>query len=142
MNTTRSLALAATSLLLAACAGDLPRSANPPNSHLAQSAETLEENTRALAERSDAMDRIFADDAHELQRHAYDFRMAAESANSSNAELKADFDQLTRSYQTLRSDAQQRHTEQASGALDLVSQAYDDVARQMGNTTSGAMPGA
>jgi hypothetical protein len=84
----------------------------------------------------------FKADAHELQQHAYDLRMASASGRASDTELRADFDQVTRSYQALRSEAQQLDSEQATGALDLVNGPYHDVAEQMGHSTSGTTSGS
>jgi len=142
MDPSRTPALAAISLLvtLAACASN-PPARGTANSQLAQSAEALEQNARVLASRSDAMPPSFKADAHELQQHAYDLRMATASGRASDSELRADFDQVTRSYQALRSEAQQLDSQEAHGALDLVDGPYHDVAAQLGNSKSGTAPG-
>ena len=139
MDASRTPTLVAASLLvaLAACANTAPRTSSATNTRLADSATALEHNARILATRSDGLDQDFAQHAHELQQHAFDFREAAASGRASDSELRADFSAVTDSYDALRADAQQLNTTQATSAVGLVSGPYQDVAAQMGAPASG-----
>lgn len=146
MNLPRTLTLATASslLALAGCAETRPTTATHPASlELAQAAETLDNNARVLATRADSVTPGFAADAHELSRHAYDFRQAAASSNASEGELQSDFALVTDSYDRVRTDADHIDTAQARGDLGLVQDSYQDVASRMGtapapSTTPGS----
>jgi hypothetical protein len=141
MKLPRHTVFAVASLLaLTACA--TAPTLNPTARRLADAANTLEEDARALASRSDAVNPTFASEAHEFQQRAYELRTAADSGHASNGELRADFEQVTRSYEALRSDAQRLATPQASGAIDLVSGAYQNVATELGNPPSMSVSGS
>lgn len=147
---TRCLTLAAASSLLAlvGCASN-PAQTNAPTTNtaalqLADSATTLDTQARILAQRADIGTPSFNSDAHDLSTRAFNFRMdAAGSGRVSDAQLKTDFDQLTRSYQTVSNDVQRLDTQEAQGNFEPVKDAYHDVASRMqGTAPAGAAPGS
>jgi hypothetical protein len=147
MSTRGNLTLVAVSslLALAACAstpsGTSNNNASAPQ--LASSSDILEKNARVLADRSDAVTPSFQADAHELQRNAFEFHAAAASGRVSDQELRADFDQVTRSYLALRDDVAHLGTVEVQADFELVQNAYRDVASQMGGSTeSPGQPGS
>lgn len=147
MSFPQTLALAAaTSLLaLAGCASTRPAATtattataatHPASLELAQSAENLDQNSRVLASRADSEEVPgFANDAHELARRAYEFRLAAASSNATEGELQSEFDTLTRSYEAVNADVNRMDTTQARSDLALVQDPYHDVARLMGTSS-------
>ncbi|MGP8035640.1 MAG: hypothetical protein ACLPQ6_16040 [Steroidobacteraceae bacterium] len=126
-----TLTAAASLLALAGCATTPPAAVNPAALQLAGSAETLDENARLLAARSDNETAGFAADAHELEQLAYAFHEAAASGQASDSELRAAFDKVTRGYETVHTDVERMDTQQAHADLDLVKDAYHDVASRM-----------
>ncbi|HXZ60483.1 MAG TPA: hypothetical protein VEG26_09905 [Steroidobacteraceae bacterium] len=141
MNLARNLTFAAASslLALAGCASTAPGAGNAAQRQLASSAQILDDNARVLAARADGETAPgFALDAHELEQHAYDLRVAARSGRASEGELRADFDEVTRSYQALRDDVQRLDTQQAHADLALVNDAYHGVASRMASVPASA----
>jgi hypothetical protein len=133
MNLPRNLTWAAASSLLAiaGCASTHTASISPAQQQLASSAQTLDDNARVLAARADTQTPGFAADAHELEQRTYDLRTAAASGRTSDSELRADFNQVTRSYQSLRDDVQRLDTPDVNADLALVDGPYRDVASRM-----------
>ena len=133
-----TLAAASILIVLAACAATAPDTAkNPPNAQLLNAATALERNARVLAQRAGTIGSGFAQDADELLSHASEFRAALASGRGSADDLQAYFDQLTSSYDSLRSDAKTLDTTMAHSAVALVSGPYQDVAAHMNASHPG-----
>ncbi len=93
---------------------------------LNSSADRLDRNAQAFAQDSDTEDaRDFADRAHE-------FRRAVEDEDADNRDVKASFDELSRSYHALRDDVERSDDTHARHDLQPVTQAYLDVEDNMG----------
>jgi hypothetical protein len=141
MKANLTLATAASLLALAACASTPAPTTNTAALQLASSATSLDENARVLAQSADIGTPSFNTDAHLLQQSTFNFRQDAASGRVSNSQLKADFDQVTRAYEAVRSDVKQLNTAEAQGSFQPVKDAYHEVASRMGSAPAGA-PGS
>jgi hypothetical protein len=104
---------------------------------LTNSADRLEHNANALAR--DAVDvrardypAGFARDAHALADDAHEFRNTAEDRRASDADVKAAFERVSRSYHLVRDEVDRSDSREAQADLQPVTEAYLDVERGMG----------
>ncbi len=104
--------------------------------NLTSSADRLEHNATALARDERGADypanSNYSRDARELADQAHDFRRLVEDRRADDRDVKASFESLSRSYHTLRDDADRAESRTAQADLKPVTDAYLDVEREMG----------
>lgn len=102
------------------------------------SADRLDRNAQAFAADSEeaprgyAEDTRYTEDARDFADRAHEFRRTVEDHGADNRDVKASFDDLSRSYHSLRDDVERSGDRQASRDLQPVTQAYLDVEDNMG----------
>jgi hypothetical protein len=105
---------------------------------LDHSAARLDRNAQALAQdaqdapRGYAENTSYAEDANDFADRAHEFRRIVEDPSADKQDVRASFDELSRSYHTLRDDVQRSGDEDARSDLHPVTQAYLDVEDDMG----------
>lgn len=108
---------------------------------LDRSADRLDQNAQAFAQDAGeaphgySENRGYTEDARDFADRAHEFHRAVEDADNrdeDNADLKASFDELSRSYHSLRDDVEHSDDEEARHDLQPVTQAYLDVEDDMG----------
>lgn len=129
-------------LTAALMAVSLAGCATTPHGGLDHSADRLDRNAQAFAE--DAQDAPrgydentdYTEDARDFADRAHEFRRAVEDPGADKHDVRASFDDLSRSYHTLRDDVQHSDSDVARHDLQPVTAAYLDVEDDMG----GAAP--
>jgi hypothetical protein len=112
--------------------------ASTPHGGLHRSADRLDRNAQAFAE--DAQDAPrgysggggYAEDAQDFANRAHEFRRAVEDPDANRGDVRASFQDLSRSYNALRDDVQRSGNSDATRDLQPVTQAYLDVEDDMG----------
>ena len=133
MNARMAGALTA-SLVAVALAG----CATTPHGGLSRLADRLDLSAQAFAQ--DAQDaprgydesRGYTQDAQDFADRAHEFRRAVEEQGSDGRDVRASFDGLSRSYNTLRDDVERSGGRGARRELRPVTRAYLDVEDDMG----------
>jgi hypothetical protein len=116
--------------------------ATTPHGGLDHSANRLDHNATAFAEDSQEAPRGYDEDANYTEEardfadRAHEFRRTVEDPSSDKRDVSASFDELSRSYHTLRDDIQHSDSDAARHDLQPVTAAYLDVEDDMG----GAQP--
>jgi len=133
MTTGRAVWLTA-SLMAVALAG----CATTRHGGLDRSADRLDRNAQAFAQDSEeaphgyAEHRGYTEDARDFADRAHEFRRSVEDSDADKSDLRASFDQLSRSYHALRDDVERSGDEDARHDMQSVTQAYLDVEDEMG----------
>lgn len=117
--------------------------ATTPHGGLHRSADRLDRNAQAFAQ--DAQDAPrgyaggsgYAEDAQDFANRAYEFRRTVEDSDASRSDVRASFNDLSRSYNALRDEVQRSGSSDASRDLQPVTQAYLDVEDDMGGAGTG-----
>ena len=104
------------------------------------SADRLDRNAQAFAQDSEEAPRGYAEntgyteDARDFADRAHEFRRTVEDQDESadNRDVRAAFEELSRSYHALRDDVERSDDSEARRDLHPVTQAYLDVEDNMG----------
>jgi hypothetical protein len=102
------------------------------------SANRLDDNAQAFeqdaeqAPRGYNEDTSYTEDARDFADRAHEFRRTVEDPGADKHDVRASFDDLSRSYHTLRDDVQRSDSDYARRDLAPVTQAYLDVEDDMG----------
>jgi hypothetical protein len=126
------------SILAVALAG----CASTPHGGLDYSANRLDSNAQAFAQDASEAPRgydentSYTEDAQDFADRAHEFRRTVEDPSADKRDVRASFDDLSRSYHALRDDVQRSDSDYARRDLAPVTQAYLDVEDDMG----GAAP--
>lgn len=105
---------------------------------LDHSAARLDRNAQALAQDSEEAPRGYAErtsyteDARDFADRAHEFRRTVEDDSADKQDVRASFDELSRSYHALRDDVERSGDEDARRDMRPVTQAYLDVEDDMG----------
>lgn len=105
---------------------------------LNSSADRLDQNAQAFAEDSAEAPRGYSEstgyeeDARDFADRAHEFRRTVENEGGDDSDVRASFDELSRSYHALRDDVQRSDDRDARHDLRPVTQAYLDVEDDMG----------
>jgi hypothetical protein len=105
---------------------------------LDRSADRLDQNAQAFAQDAGAAphgyseNRGYAEDARDFADRAHEFHRTVEQESADDRDVKASFDELSRSYHSLRDEVEHSDDEQARHDLQPVTQAYLDVEDDMG----------
>lgn len=105
---------------------------------LYSSADRLDRNAQALAQDSEEAPRGYASntsytqDARDFADRAHEFRRTVEDRGARDGDVKASFDELSRSYHALRDDVERSGDTVAKRDMQPVTQAYLDVEDDMG----------
>jgi hypothetical protein len=109
---------------------------------LDRSADRLDRNAQAFAQDSEEAPRGYSEntgyteDARDFAARAHEFNRTVEDHSADDRDVKASFDELSRSYHALRDDVERSGDEAARRDMHPVTQAYLDVEDNMG----GAAP--
>jgi len=138
----RSTVFALVSVALAVMSGCATTSHSSPTAaadrgNLSTAADRLAANTNMFAQATDnapglgpSGDASYARDAHSLADQAQDFRRAAAS-NAEQGDLKAQFDELSRTYQTVKQEVDHSDSQWTKNNWRSVSAAYAELANQI-----------
>ncbi|HEX4266344.1 MAG TPA: hypothetical protein VHY36_00540 [Steroidobacteraceae bacterium] len=102
------------------------------------SAERLDTNAQAFEQNAAEAPRgydensSYTEDARDFADRAHEFHRTVEDPDAAKADVKASFDDLSRSYHALRDDVQHSDSDYARHDLAPVTQAYLDVEDDMG----------
>jgi hypothetical protein len=105
---------------------------------LDSSADRLDRNAQDFAQDSTEAPRGYdesagyTEDARDFADRAHQFRRAVEDRDSEDRDVKASFDELSRSYHALRDDVERGGNPDARRDMQPVTQAYLDVEDNMG----------
>jgi hypothetical protein len=105
---------------------------------LDHSADRLDRNAQALAQDAEEAPRGYAEntgyteDARDFATRAHEFRRTVEDSSADKGDVRASFDELSRSYHALRDDVEHSGDENARRDMQPVTQAYLDVEDDMG----------
>jgi hypothetical protein len=105
---------------------------------LDSSAARLDRNAQDFAQDSTQAPRGYdesagyTEDARDFADRAHRFRRTVEARDSEDRDVKASFDELSRSYHALRDDVERGGTPDARRDMQPVTQAYLDVEDNMG----------
>lgn len=116
--------------------------ASTPHGGLDYSANRLDSDAQAFAQNAQEAprgyneSRSYAEDAGDFADRAHEFRRTVEDPGADKRDIRASFDDLSRSYHSLRDDVQRSDSDYARRDLGPVTQAYLDVEDDMG----GAAP--
>ncbi|MDE2263342.1 MAG: hypothetical protein KGL45_12515 [Gammaproteobacteria bacterium] len=105
---------------------------------LNSSADRLDRNAQAFAQNSQEAPRGYSEntgytaDARDFADRAHEFRRAVEDEGADSRDVRASFDDLSRSYHALRDDVERSGDRGARHDLQPVTQAYLDVEDNMG----------
>lgn len=105
---------------------------------LDRSADRLDQNAQAFAQDAEeaphgySENRGYTEDARDFADRAHEFHRTVENEGTDNSDVKASFDELSRSYHSLRDDVERSDDEDARHNLRPVTQAYLDVEDDMG----------
>ena len=134
MATTGRAAWLTAALMAAALAG----CATTRHGGLEHSAARLDRNAQALAQDSEEAPRGYAErtsyteDARDFADRAHEFRRTVEDGSADRHDVRASFDELSRSYHALRDDVERSGDDDARRDMQPVTQAYLDVEDDMG----------
>lgn len=109
---------------------------------LDHSADRLDTNAQAFAQNAADAPRgydentSYTEDARDFADRAHEFHRTVEDTSADKHDVRASFDELSRSYHALRDDVQRSDSDYARRDLAPVTQAYLDVEDDMG----GAAP--
>jgi len=112
--------------------------ATTPHGGLDHSADRLDRNAQAFAQdaaeapRGYSGNSDYTEDARDFADRAHEFRRTVEDPGADHRDVKASFDELSRSYHALRDDVQRSDSDEARHDLAPVTQAYLDVEDDMG----------
>jgi hypothetical protein len=126
------------SLMVVALAG----CASTPHGGLDYSANRLDSNAQVFSQDATQAPRgydentSYTEDARAFADRAHEFRRTVEDPSADKRDVRASFDDLSRSYHALRDDVQRSDSDYARRDLAPVTQAYLDVEDDMG----GAAP--
>ena len=116
--------------------------ASTPHGGLDYSANRLDSNAQVFAQDATEAPRgydentSYTEDARDFADRAHEFRRTVEDSSADKSDVRASFDELSRSYHALRDDVQRSDSDYARRDLAPVTQAYLDVEDDMG----GAAP--
>jgi len=116
--------------------------ATTPHGGLDRSADRLDRNAQAFAQDADqaphgySENTGYTEDARDFADRAHEFRRAVEENGADNRDVRASFDDLSRSYHALRDDVERSGDEEARRDMQPVTQAYLDVEDDMGGAGS------
>jgi hypothetical protein len=102
------------------------------------SADRLDTNAQAFAQNAAEAPRgydentSYTEDARDFADRAHEFHHAVEDPDADKHDVRASFDELSRSYHALRDDVQRSDSDYARRELAPVTQAYLDVEDDMG----------
>ncbi len=105
---------------------------------LDHSADRLDRNAQAFAQDAEEAPRGYTDsagyteDARDFANRAHEFRRTVEDSGADKTDVRASFDELSRSYHSLRDDVERSGDENARRDMQPVTQAYLDVEDDMG----------
>lgn len=105
------------------------------------SAERLDTNAQTFAQDAAEAPRgydentSYTEDARDFADRAHEFHHTVEDPDAAKADVRASFDDLSRSYHALRDDVQHSDSEHARRDLAPVTQAYLDVEDDMGGAS-------
>jgi hypothetical protein len=120
---------------LAGCAttphGGIDYSANRLDSNAQVFAQDAQQAPRGYSENTS-----YTEEAQDFADRAHEFRRTVEDPGADKRDVRASFDDLSRSYHALRDDVQRSDSDYARRDLGPVTQAYLDVEDDMG----GAAP--
>ena len=102
------------------------------NTGLSSSAQRLEHNTELMERNAD--DRGIREDAHQLSAETRDFREAVADSHSDHKDIRAAFDDLSRSYHSLRDQVEKSRDHESERAFDAVTSAYLDIERELNHS--------
>ena len=109
---------------------------------LNSSADRLDRNAQAYAQDTEEAPHGYAEhtgyteDARDFADRAHEFRRTVEDEGADNRDVRASFDELSRSYHALRDDVERSGDRDARRDLQPVTQAYLDVEDNMGGAPS------
>jgi hypothetical protein len=101
--------------------------------NLSHSAERLERSTaelRSYAQR-DSDSSSYTRDAQTLAEESRDFRHVVDDRRSSDADVRDAFDDVSKSYHSMRDEVERTHDRDAERDFQPVTEAYLDVEREM-----------
>jgi hypothetical protein len=107
-------------------------------STLSSDADRLEHNANALARETQDLPSgadypdSYARDARQLADDSREFRHVVESHDATDADVKASFKRVSRSYLLVRDEVEHSDSREARSDLKPVTDAYLDVEREMG----------
>jgi len=131
--TVRTLALATAVAALLGLGGCVSTRGN-----LSSSADRLAENTHALAHEAEDLPAgadypaSYPRDARQLADDAHEFRNTAMDRSATDADVKAAFQRVSRSYLLVRDEVEHSDSREARDDLRPVTTAYLDVEREIG----------
>jgi hypothetical protein len=134
MMTARTAGWLTASLMAVALAG----CATTRHGGLDRSADRLDRNAQAFAQDATEAPRGYSEntgyteDARDFADRAHEFRRTVEDHGADNRDVRASFDELSRSYHSLRDDVERHGDEEARRNMQPVTQAYLDVEDDMG----------
>lgn len=105
---------------------------------LDHSADRLDRNAQAFAQDSEEAphgyneNTGYTEQARDFADRAHEFRRTVEDEGTDNRDVKASFDELSRSYHELRDEVERSGDEDARHNMQPVTQAYLDVEDDMG----------
>lgn len=105
---------------------------------LNSSADRLDNNAQAFAQdaadapRGYSENTSYTEDARDFADRAHEFHRTVENEGRDSSDVKASFDELSRSYHALRDDVERSGDRDARRDLQPVTQAYLDVEDDMG----------
>jgi hypothetical protein len=100
--------------------------------NLTSSADRLERSADALNRDVRDEPASYSRDTRELADRAHDFRRMVEDRRTDDRDVKASFEQLSRSYHAVRDEVDHSDSRQAQVDFKPVTEAYLDVEREMG----------
>jgi hypothetical protein len=108
--------------------------ATSPHGNLSRSADRLDDNAAALARHDGGHygSGSYSREADELAQEAHDFNRAVKDSRADRRDLQLAFEELSRSYHSLRDDVDRSDSREAQLDLKPVTEAYLDVEREMG----------
>ncbi len=105
---------------------------------LDRSADRLDRNAQAFAQDAQEAPRGYSEntgyteDARDFADRAHEFRRTVEDHGADDRDVRASFDELSRSYHSLRDDVERNGDEEARRDMQPVTQAYLDVEDDIG----------
>ena len=107
---------------------------------LDSSADRLDRSAQAFAQDSEeaphgySENRGYTEDARDFADRAHEFRRTVEEGSADKHDVRASFDELSRSYHALRDDVERSGNEDARHDMRPVTQAYLDVEDDLGGS--------
>lgn len=105
---------------------------------LDSSADRLDRSAQAFVQDSEeaphgySENRGYTEDARDFADRAHEFRRTVEESSGDKHDVRASFDELSRSYHSLRDDVERSGNEDARHDMRSVTQAYLDVEDDLG----------